>query len=503
MAIRRVRLFDLSGLVALATTVLIVLATGALVHVGRIASAEADAQAVASERALFENVLSGRFRLMARDQLSLARWDRSVANVVRKLDRRWLRDEFFDPLWSDFSFAVNVVVGADGTVLASARGESVAFPSPRPPLDGDLALLRARAVERFMSHRIAVDGGFRQTHLPSARVAELATSGFVVVDGTPALASAMAIVPEDDGDTTLADGPPVILISARPIDAEVVAELGAELGFTDLGFGPERASAATLRPVLALDGRPLGGFAWRADTPGDRIWALIVPLIAAAAVILSGVGGLLVRHIGGLSRRLEASEAHNRRIARIDALSGLANRLEIEERLAEAAARLPAAPFAWIACDLDRFKAVNDTWGHAAGDTVIREVAARLRAAVGPAGLVGRIGGDEFVVLVTAWHDRPRLAILAGEIVARVRAPIALDGGATTDVGVSLGIALADGPGLSPDAIADAADAALYRAKARGRGCAVFAHEGPDPAPVTIDAPDADLAPTERATHVA
>ena len=142
---------------------------------------------------------------------------------------------------------------------------------------------------------------------------------------------------------------------------------------------------------------------------------------------------------------------------------------------------LPERPFAWIACDLDRFKAVNDTFGHAAGDTVIRTVAERLRELVGSAGTIGRIGGDEFVVLVSAFCDPARLTVLAAEISAAVRAPIPLSDGSETDVGVSLGIAIVDTAGIGAAEIASRADAALYRAKQRGRGCFVFAHDHTEP----------------------
>ncbi len=481
----------LSGLIGLASAVLIVLATASLVHVGLTASDEADTQAARSERALFETFLRGRFHLMARDQLSVARWDRTVENVVVRLNRRYVRREIFESLWFDFALGVNLIVAADGTVLASARRDEVAFPTDRPRLAGDLAVLRDRTVARFLAERIAVDGGFLQRHVSTDHVGEIAELGFVEIDGAPHVASAMAIVP-DDGEARLPDGPPAVLVSARPVDAGLLAEFTADLGFADLAFvaAPEPASSGW--QARAVDDRPIGRFTWRSDTPGARIWRVIVPLILASTAILGLLAALVARHMGRLSRRLEASEAHSRHIARHDALSGLANRREIEERLAAALAGLGDRPFAWIACDLDHFKAVNDTYGHAAGDTVIRTVADRLREVVGATGTIGRIGGDEFVVLVTAFHDRPRLAVLGQEIVARVREPIALADGGRAAVGASLGIAIVTEHGIAADAVASAADAALYASKARGRGRVVFAHE-------LTDAPH-DEAPAVAAT---
>lgn len=473
---RHPRFGSLSRLIGLATAALIVIATVSLVHVGLTASGEADTQAARGERTLFETFLRGRLHLMARDQLSLAQWNRSVDNIVLHFNRRFLRNEILEPLWDDFSASVNVVVAADGAVVASAKRDEVTFATDGHRLAGDLARLRDRTVARYFANRIAVDGGFRQKHVNTAQVGEIAEVGFVDIDGAPHLAGAMAIVPDDD-TVKLPDGPPVVLISARPIDEALLAEFADDLGFRDLAFVAKPPASAAGWVARAVDGRPIGAFVWTSDTPGARIWRLIVPLIVASTVLTSLAAFFVARHIGRLSRRLEESEAHNRHIARHDALTGAANRREVEARLDAALAGLPERPFAWIACDLDRFKAVNDTFGHAAGDTVIRTVAERLRGVVGSAGTIGRIGGDEFVVLVSAFCDPARLSILAAEISAAVRAPIALADGAETDVGVSLGIAIVDAAGLGADEVASAADAALYRAKERGRGCHVFAHD--------------------------
>lgn len=487
------RFGGLARLIGSAAAALIVMATISLVHVGLTASREADTQAARSERALFETFLRGRFHLMARDQLSLAQWDKSVENIVLHFNRRYLRNEILEPLWYDFASSVNVVVADDGAVVASAKRDEVTFATDRHRLDGDLARLRDRAVALFFANRVAVDGGFRQRHVTTTQAGEIAAVGFVEIDGLPHVAAAMAIVP-DDGSVKLPDGPPMVLVSARALDRDLLAEFATDLGFRDLAFvaAPDTPSAGWV--ARTFDGRPVGAFTWTNDTPGARIWGLIVPLILGSIAVLGSAAFFVARQIGGLSHRLEASEAHNRYVARHDALSGLANRREIEDRLDEAIGGLPDRPFAWIACDLDRFKAVNDTFGHAAGDTVIVTVSDRLRETVGRSGSIARIGGDEFVVLMTAFWDPPRLAVLCAEISAAIRAPIALADGGETDVGVSLGIAIADVAGITRDEICAAADAALYRAKQRGRGRAVFAHDGAD-----IDAePPVSTAPATR-----
>ncbi|PWW22575.1 diguanylate cyclase (GGDEF)-like protein [Geodermatophilus normandii] len=119
--------------------------------------------------------------------------------------------------------------------------------------------------------------------------------------------------------------------------------------------------------------------------------------------------------------------------------------------------------------DLDGFKAVNDAHGHAAGDTVLREVAARMRSVVRGGDVVCRLGGDEFVVLVEPVGTERDLQDLAERLIAGISEPIEA-GGATVCVGASIGIAVSRDGGADPDVLFAEADTAAYRAKQHGRG---------------------------------
>jgi diguanylate cyclase (GGDEF)-like protein len=161
-----------------------------------------------------------------------------------------------------------------------------------------------------------------------------------------------------------------------------------------------------------------------------------------------------------------------------DSLTGLPNRRLFGERLSGAlAAASPSGAVGVLFCDLDRFKAVNDTLGHAAGDELLRQVSARLRAAVRPGDTVGRLSGDEFAVLL------PRLgsAADAEAVVARVAAafdePFRLDGTPVT-VGTSTGVAVHAGGGGSAEDLLREADAAMYRHKRRDRPAAPAPQSG-------------------------
>ena len=154
-----------------------------------------------------------------------------------------------------------------------------------------------------------------------------------------------------------------------------------------------------------------------------------------------------------------------------DALTELPNRAQAL-RLASAAlhrAQRSGAMIGLLFVDLDGFKAVNDGFGHAAGDEVLRQTAHRLHDAVRSGDVVCRLGGDEFVVLVEPAESEDDLVELANRLVETVSAPIVV-GASTVSVGASVGIATSRDGGTDADALLAQADAAVYRAKAAGRG---------------------------------
>lgn len=162
-------------------------------------------------------------------------------------------------------------------------------------------------------------------------------------------------------------------------------------------------------------------------------------------------------------------EARLRRLADTDPLTGLLNRTAFRRELEGALDRRAGSGAALLFCDLDDFKAINDTMGHAAGDELLVSVANRLREAVRLRDVVARLGGDEFVILCPGLgaEDTGRLALRVGETVER---PYRLEAGEVL-VGVSVGTALAT-VGVDPDTALDLADHSMYRAKASRRALA-------------------------------
>ncbi len=168
---------------------------------------------------------------------------------------------------------------------------------------------------------------------------------------------------------------------------------------------------------------------------------------------------------------VRAKEANSAELARIDPLTGLANRLMLRERLSASLDRLNryGEPCAVLLLDLDRFKPINDTLGHAVGDALLEKVADRLRSAVRSADTVARIGGDEFVVIQAGAARQEDVTILARRLVDLIGRTYIIDGQLLT-IGVSVGAALAPKDGTDAERLLKHADLALYRAKLDGRG---------------------------------
>ena len=172
---------------------------------------------------------------------------------------------------------------------------------------------------------------------------------------------------------------------------------------------------------------------------------------------------------------LVEAEERIRRLAHHDPLTGLPNRLLLQDRLKQALARARRAndSVAVMLVDLDNFKSINDTLGHLRGDELIRLVAARLQGLVRESDTVARLGGDEFAIVQTDLRAAAGAAVLAGKTVAALREPFDLNGRQPL-VGASIGIALFPQDGDAPEALFKHADIALYRAKAEGRNRFAF-----------------------------
>jgi diguanylate cyclase (GGDEF)-like protein len=220
--------------------------------------------------------------------------------------------------------------------------------------------------------------------------------------------------------------------------------------------------------------RDLDWFEWLHDfTRAHEDYELdeIITIVLLSTVGLIAFG---LRRIADQKREIrvrQRAEDHAQRLALADALTGLPNRRQFEARLAEVLAQLAKAPrpIAVMMIDLDRFKPINDVFGHSVGDDVLVAFASRAQRQLGEAGTLARFGGDEFAFLLTATTVEHEPARVARRLLALFERPFDV-GELRITLGASIGIALAPVDGATGAELMRCADIALYRAKSDGRG---------------------------------
>jgi diguanylate cyclase (GGDEF)-like protein len=219
---------------------------------------------------------------------------------------------------------------------------------------------------------------------------------------------------------------------------------------------------------LTMDMVPMRGGPLIGDH--DRAWIVLIFGLVITGIVVTYIGSSRRHALHMLRVNQKVSD-----LARLDALTGLANRRAFMDRLgaAFAAARRGAKPFAVLYFDLDHFKDVNDTLGHAAGDELLHEVAARVLGAVRGNDIVARFGGDEFAILQSDADHLAAAGTLASKIGKIVAEPYSI-GGNEVHISASIGISRYTPDVAGPDAVMIQADLALYRAKTDGRNCVRF-----------------------------
>jgi len=208
-----------------------------------------------------------------------------------------------------------------------------------------------------------------------------------------------------------------------------------------------------------------------ADHIASFVQRAILGAAAAGILLLLAVSVASIRLVRGITTALASSQEQAVHDALHDVLTGLPNRTLLAERLTQALVHMHrhGGALAVLSLDLDRFKQVNNTLGHAAGDALLCMVARRLQGCLRVCDTVARLGGDEFAIIQTSIEDLQDVASLSQRLVDALSAPYNLDGHQVV-IGTSVGFALAPNDAAAAADLLKMADIALYRAKADGRG---------------------------------
>jgi diguanylate cyclase (GGDEF)-like protein len=441
----------------------------------------ANQTATDSERTLLENALNQRIARVLNEQKSVAWWDDAVTKITDEaIDLDFVDSNFGVFLTETYGHdEVYILNGEDRPLYAfldAARQEPASYERRRPAVEALVVEARKGEPSTLKTRPDSFRDSQKSYHTLAGAVQTAHWAGHIMsVDGKPAVVAALTIVPNVNMD--LLKGTPNLLISVRYVDEDFISEIAGSLLLKDLALAPEAQKGDGMVSQLFIgdDGIPVGWLSWTTRRPGHVLLTVILPLVAFGVFGTAALSTSMFRRLKRASEKLARRESQARHEAKHDALSGLPNRVHMLERI-EKFLRNRASPrgerravAAYI--DIDRFKDINDTLGHEAGDRLVKAVAARLKARLRPQDFLSRFGGDEFAILCSPAGPEGGAA-LAERIAQAFATPFDIDG-QSIRVTASVGIAAAPDNGTTADELMRHADIALYEAKNRGRDRAV------------------------------
>jgi diguanylate cyclase (GGDEF)-like protein len=439
----------------------------------------ANRDAIERDQALIDNALDESIARVLNEQKSVAWWDDAVEHIeTHGIDRDWVDNNFGLYFSETYGHDETYIVDDHDRVVYAYLGRPAGpehYNLHRVEIDPVVDEVRT-GEQRFARQR---DGAFRagqSSAPPGLAPGQTAWAAHLEsVNGKPAIVAAMAIVPNVNAD--LLTSKPYLVVSIVYLNAKMVGDIGRSMLRPTLTLTrtAPRGTAPAVEPLLADDGTPVGYLSWRPRRPGQTLLNVILPLVAIGVLAAGLFAANTFRRLRKSADSLAEHEAEARHEAKHDPLSGLPNRHYFAERLDERLERSlhgenERVVVAYI--DVDRFKDINDTLGHQAGDELIKSVAERVRAHLGPDDFVARFGGDEFAVMRS-----PAGRDCADDLADRLAAAFEDNffvGGQNIQMTASVGIATAPDDGVTTAQLMRHADIALYEAKAQGRDRAMI-----------------------------
>jgi len=293
------------------------------------------------------------------------------------------------------------------------------------------------------------------------------------IDGRPMTVVISTIVPDHAPPDTI--GPrPYLLVAIENLDKEFTQQLGTNFGLRDLQWiSGDVPTGYDTEVVKATNGTVVGTLGWRKDRPGLDFMFRAAPGLMLALLPIAMLTYLLIVWGKRQLKRILESEQHATRAARTDALTELPNRVALRERLGLMldAARDQSSTVAVVSVDLNHFKGINDAFGHAIGDSVLKACARRLEGLVGDDSVVLRPDGDSFAILAPGLDDAS-VADLAHRVIKELTEPFDVCG-TRVFVSASVGYALGLRDGDTGDELMRRAELAVGKAKEEADGVAV------------------------------
>lgn len=425
---------------------------------------QVDGTALERERFFVRSGLTEQIEGLSREQRSVTLWNDSVLNA-KAGNQDWMRQ--------NISVWMSSYYGHDRVYVLDERDRPV-----HAMQDG--AVVEASTFDAAASGIAPLVRRLRD-QMRSTAPAEAGLVDVALLGGTPAIVGVQPIVPDNDRVSQEA-GTEYVHVSVQLIDADLIGRIAEHYQLENAAYVAAEPGTQAAVPLADTQGKPIGYLTWRPDRPGLALMRQAAPALIIAALLALAMLGFLLRRLRRASRQLQTSENDAQYLAFHDTLTELPNRALFEDRLDRALAtvRRGRGRMALLCIDIDRFKHVNDTLGHPAGDLLVKQVATRLGEGVRQVDTVARVGGDEFAIVLVDIRNVRTAEAVAERILADLREPFNLSGDQVF-VSASIGIALSPENGTEARELLRKADIALYEAKRGGRDrFAVFAGDMDD-----------------------
>ncbi|SFV28455.1 putative bifunctional diguanylate cyclase/phosphodiesterase [Hyphomicrobium facile] len=413
------------------------------------------------QMAMASSALDREIQRIPYDQESVAVWDDSVKNVRNSFQPEWVDVNL--GVWMSTYFKHDrayVLDANDRALYAMSEGKAI-------KVDANSVTPEMMKLVRDLRRQIA-DGALSLFENSKARIPR--SVDIAVIDAHPSIVSVMPLVPHSSA-VSQARGSEALIIGIRYLDTSFPTNLQAKYLLANARFSlaDDVAPGEAAFPIAAKDKTIVGNIVWTPESPGRSIFRGILPFLGMGLAIIGVAMFFVVRRLRAACAKLVANEEHSRYIARHDVLTGLPNRAFFVEELNKALADLDHSRglLAVLFLDLDRFKQVNDTLGHAIGDELIVHLARRFSETVKSDGLIARMGGDEFAIFKRLSSSADDIQQLCGQLLTAVSESFeTMDKKAT--VGLSIGVTIAPNDGIDQSELLRKADIALYQAKVKG-----------------------------------